>query len=248
MKTWESAGLVFTLALACAAIAWFVLKRRAREKGSVLQAEIERCTTLGRRLQDLLVGKQLTLGMTPEKTPDRDKLLAGYWALIVDYHEGMLGLMNQKLYSSAFALLRPTMEALIRAHVVLFKPQSIVDDIIADKYQTDFRTVGTEIDSAFNYKLPGAAEGLFEHFLKDKNVLHSFTHSGMPQVGRRFNGADLEVNFEDEEVINFAHISTCALALVTILLTNQYGFKAEAKEADRLFVEWGGTGAASAAP
>jgi hypothetical protein len=63
-----------------------------------VQSEIERATVLGRRLQDLLVDKQLALGTTPQ----RDKLLAAFWALIVDYHEGMLGLMRQKLYGSAF--------------------------------------------------------------------------------------------------------------------------------------------------
>ena len=208
------------------------------------QHEIERATVLGRKLQDLLADKRLTLGMTPDRTPDRDKLLASYWALVVDYHEGMLGLMRQKLYSSAFALLRPTMEALIRAHVILFKPQNVVENIIADRYSTDFGKVGAEIDAAFGYKRDGAGEGLFEGFLEDKNVLHSFTHSGMPQLERRFNGADLEVNFDHEEVINFAHISTAALALVTILLTNQFGLKDEAKEANRLFTEWGNAGAA----
>lgn len=70
----------------------------------------------------------------------------------------------------------------------------------------------------------------------------------MPQLGRRFNGADLEVNFDDEEVENLLNISTAALALVTILLTNQFGLKDEAKEANRLFLEWGGTGAAAASP
>jgi hypothetical protein len=114
----SKSGWLVSLALACAAITWFVVSRRARKRVPVLQAEIERCTVLGRRLQDLFVDKQLTLGMTPEKTPDRDKLLIAFWGLIVDYHEGMLDLMRQKLYGSAFALLRPTMEALIRAHVV----------------------------------------------------------------------------------------------------------------------------------
>jgi hypothetical protein len=236
----KSAWLV-ALALACAAIAWFAVKSwRARRRGLVtLQAEIERCTVLGRRLQDLLVGKQLTLGATA-KTPDRDKLLTAFWGLIVDYHEGMLGLMRQKLYGSAFALLRPTMEALIRAHVVRAFPQADVDRIKADKYATDFGTIGAKIDAEFGYP------GIFTRFLKDKNILHSFTHSGMPQLGRRFKGADLEVNFEPEEVINFAHISTSALALVTILLAAQFGLKAEAEEANRLYVEWGGAGAAAA--
>lgn len=164
------------LALACSAIAWFVVKwRRARKRGPVtVQSEIERATVLGRRLQDLFVGKQLTLGMTPEKTPDRDKLLAAFWALVVDYNEGMLGLMRQKLYGSAFALLRPTMEALIRAHVVRGFPQADVDRIKSDRYTTDFGKIGAEIDSSFGYP------GIFTRFLKDKDVLHSFTHSGMP--------------------------------------------------------------------
>lgn len=205
-----------------------------------VESEIERCTVLGRRLQDLFVDKQLTLGMTPEKTPDRDKLLTAFWGLIVDYHEGMLGLMRQKLYGSAFALLRPTMEALIRAHVVRAFPQTDVDRIKADKYTTDFGTIGAKIDGTFGYP------GIFTRFLKDKNILHSFTHSGMPQLGRRFKSADLEVNFEDEEVINFAHISTSALALITILLAAQFGLKAEAQEANRLYVEWGHAGAVAA--
>jgi hypothetical protein len=228
----------------CAAIAWFVVSRRARKKVPMtLQAEIERCTALGRKLQDLLVGKQLVLGTTPQ----RDKLLASYWALVVDYHEGMLGLMRQKLYGSAFALLRPTVEALVRAHVVLMASQDVVDEIIADDYKTNFKTIGAEIDTAFGYKRPEAEQGLFEKFLHEegRGVLHAFTHSGLPQLGRRFNGADLDVTFEDEEIINFAHISTSVLWMVTNLLTNQFGFKEESKEADRLFREWGAGNAAT---
>lgn len=126
----------------------------------MLQKELERCLTLGRKLQDLIANKQrLTLGTSPGKTPDRDKLLAAFWSLVVDYHEGMLGLMTQKLYGSAFALLRPTVEALVRAHVVLMASQDVVDAIIADTYKTNFKTIGAEIDAAFGYKRPEVEQG-----------------------------------------------------------------------------------------
>lgn len=94
-----------------------------------------------------------------------------------------------------------------------------------------------------------SSKGLFAKFLNEegRGVLHAFTHSGLPQLGRRFKGADLDVHFEDEEVINFAHISTSALWMVTNLLANQFGFSDEAREADLLFRDWG-AGAAAGQP
>jgi hypothetical protein len=214
----------------------------------IVQSEIERAITLGRKLQDLIVKRQtLTLGISANKSPDRDKLLAAFWALVVDYHEGMLGPMRDKLYGSAFALLRPTVEALIRAHVVLMGSQGVVNEIITDTYKTNFKTVAAEIDAAFGYKRPGIERGLFDKFLNERGrgVLHAFTHSGLPQLGRRFNDHDLDCHFEDEEVINFAHIATSALWMVTNLVAHQFGFNDEAGEADRLFREWGAAKAAA---
>lgn len=148
--------------------------------------------------------------------------------------------MSQKLYGSAFALQRPTVEALIRAHVVLKFPQADVDRIKEDTYMTNFKTIGPEIDAAFGYP------GTFTRLLKDKSVLHSFTHSGMLQLGRRFTGNDLDVNFEPEAIINFANISTAGMAWVTFMVASQFALKAEAEEANRLFTEWGSAGAAAA--
>ena len=150
----------------------------------------------------------------------------------MDYHEGMLGLMSEKLYGSAFALQRPTVEALIRAHIVRQFPQADVDRIKADTYMTNFKTIGPEIDAAFGYP------DIFTRLLKDKNILHSFTHSGMLQLGRRFKGNDLDVNFEPEDIINFANISTACMALVTIMVASQFGLMIEAEQANRLLTEW----------
>ena len=44
-----------------------------------------------------------------------------------------------------------------------------------------------------------------------------------------------------------SHYVWCGLAaLVTILLASQFGLKAEAQEANRLYVEWGSAGAVAA--
>src|SRR5689334_12103658 len=81
-----------------------------------VDAEIERATKFGQALDDIVFDKgPITIG----EKPDRDHLLLAYWTLTSDYDKSILSLMRNKYYGGAFALLRPLIEALVRAHVVL---------------------------------------------------------------------------------------------------------------------------------
>lgn len=57
--------------------------------------------------------------------------------------------MRNKFYGGALALLRPIVEAEIRADVVLIAPEDVVTSLKDDTYKTNFQTVGAEIDAAF---------------------------------------------------------------------------------------------------
>jgi hypothetical protein len=193
--------------------------------------EIERASAFGQQLEDIVVKKgSVTLG----NAGDRDKLLLAYWSLVLDLDKSVLALMRNHFYGGAFALLRPVVEAQIRAHVVLMSSDDVVARIKEDKYTVNFKEVGGEIDAAFEL------EGYFDRFLNGaRGALHSFTHSGLSQLGRRFKGNDLVAHYEDGEIVEVIRASSTATWMVTNLVTKHFKFEAEAQAVNDLFLEWG---------
>jgi hypothetical protein len=210
------------------------LDETIRSKGAALmtvQEEIERATVFGQQLEDIIVKKgTITFG----HAGDRDKLLLAYWSLAFDLDKSILALMRNKYYGGAFALLRPIVEAQVRAHVALMADDATVQRIKNDTYTVNFKTVGAEIDAAFQLK------GFFDGFLNGaRGALHSFTHSGLSQLGRRFTGNDLQANYGDGEIIEVIKTSSTATWMVTNLVTKHFKFEEEAKTINELFMEWG---------
>jgi hypothetical protein len=197
-----------------------------------VQEAIEYSTTFGQRLEDLIVNRG---SVTTGQEGDRDKLLLVFWSLILDYDKGILALMRHKYYGGAFALVRPVVEALVRAHVVLMGSVTDVQRIKDDTYSVNFKTIGGEIDTAFNL------EGFFDRFLNDstRGALHSFTHSGLSQLGRRFTGNDLQAHYQDGEIIEVIHVSSTAVFMVTNLVAKHFKLEDEAEEIEKLFLDWG---------
>lgn len=193
-----------------------------------VEDEIKRANQFGDQIEDLIIAK----GECP--IDDRNKLLIAHWSLISDFHRGILSLLMNKFFGSAFALVRSIVEAVIRAHVVIMGSEEDLQKLRDDNYRTNFGTVGTEIDVAFG------TGSLFENFLKGaKDALHSYTHAGIHQLGRRFCGTDLTPNYSEEDIIKVIQTSTSAAFLVTNLITKKFGFEEEWRQCTELFEEWG---------
>jgi hypothetical protein len=192
-----------------------------------IENEIDRATELCQQLEDLVVRRsQFPNGY-------REQLLSAHWALIFDYDKSILALLRNKYYGGAFALQRPLVEALVRAHIVLCGSEEDVCDVRHDDYRTNFRNVGKEIDKAFNLG------NLLDNYLNGMSgVLHSFTHSGLSQLARRFNKGSLDANYTDEEIFWLIHHVTSAVWMVTNLLTKTFKFDAEAKQCEALYMAW----------
>lgn len=195
---------------------------------SSFEDEIKRANEFGDRVEDLVIAR----GQCP--TGDRNTPLMAYWSLIFDFHRGVLCLLSHKFFGSAFALVRPIVEAVVRAHVVIMGSEEDLRKLRDDEYRTNLGTVGKEIDSAF-----GTGE-FFENFLKRaRNALHSYTHAGVLQLGRRFSGTDLTPNYSEEEIIEVIRTTTSAAFLATNLVTKHFGFEEEWRQCTKLFGEWG---------
>ncbi len=215
-------------------VAWGSQPHALAESGATsakeltVQREIDDASEFGRKLEELVVSRQeCPAGV-------RDVMLIAYWSLILDYHKGILSLLRTGYCGSAFALVRPLVEALIRSHVVLMGSDDDVRKIRDDDYFVNFKTIGGQIDTTFGL------DGFFERFLNGAlDALHSFTHSGSSQLGRRFEGTDLKPAYSDEEIIEVIRTTTSAVFMTTNLVTKHFKFQHEAKTADELFTAWG---------
>src|SRR5271165_6234242 len=101
-----------------------------------VQKEIDCARKFGEQLEEIVVSKdQFPVG-------DRNVLLIAYWALMFDYHKGILSLLGSEFSGSAFALVRPLVEAVVRAHVTLMGSEEDLVSIQKDEYKVKFKEVG----------------------------------------------------------------------------------------------------------
>jgi hypothetical protein len=195
-----------------------------------LEDEIRRAQELGQRLEDLVV----SAGRITIKT-EGSQLLIGFWSLICDYQKGLLNLLHWKLYAAAFALWRPTVEATIRAHLSLMLSKEDLDKLKKDRYRVDFKKVPREIDEAF-----GLGQ-VFQNFLPEpvRDALHSYTHSGVVPLWRRFDGMDVAANYPDVEILALINTTASAVFMATSLVTRHFEFDKQWQDAQECYGNWG---------
>ena len=190
--------------------------------------EVKQANEFGNRIENLVVAK----GQAP--TGDRNTLLLAYWSLEFELHRAILSLLTDELHAAAFALVRPIVEAVVRAHVAIMCSEEVLQQLHKDQYRTNLATVGREIDTFFG------TDDLFEKFLgQARKGLHSYTHVGLLQLGRRFKGTDLIANYREEEIIEVIRVSTSAVFMVNNLVTKHFGFEEEWEKNNEMFAEWG---------
>ena len=193
-----------------------------------ITSEIERANHFGDQIQDLVAAKRSA------PTGDRNTLLMAYWSLAFELHRGILVLINHKFYGAAFALVRPIIETTVRAHITICGKAADLKKLHNDTYRTNLGRVGKEIDKAFQLGT------FFQDFLKmARPALHSFTHAGLLQLGRRFKGTELVANYGEPEIIEVIRTSTSCVFMVNNLVTKHFGFEEEWNKCNSLFEEWG---------
>jgi hypothetical protein len=191
--------------------------------------EIDRATRLGQELEDLVAGKG---GFVIRS--DRDDLIIGYWSLIFEYGKGILALVRLNFPAPAFALLRPVVDALVKAHMALIGSERDVLSIRQDRYNVSYEKDGRRIDEAFGLG------SLLDNYLKQaRPLLHSLTHSGRAQLWRRFEGEQVGASFSDVEVAKLVGNTSAAVYLITVLVTRHFGFEEERQAAERVFLQYG---------
>ena len=145
----------------------------------------------------------------------RERIVAGFLNLSLEHFGSILQLIEMKMYSSAFALLRPLFDSAYRA--IWFNIIASGDEL--KKFTTDIAykvketwKLAKEID-----KKEGS--DIF-HKICDKNLnlLHDMTHGGINQISRQFSEDErfVRVTFLDNEIVALFNGANGLLAMILI--------------------------------
>jgi len=204
-----------------------------------IENEIDRAARFGQLMEDL-VYHQAREGKVVYHTKN-DDLLVSYWSLVFEYCKGVGCLLHHKFHAPAFALLRPMVEALVRAHVVFIGLEEDVAKIRKDWFKVSYEKDGAKIDKALGMS------PIFENFLKSsQNILHSLTHSGTAQLHSRWDGDALGSGFSDADISSLLQACSVATFLITILITRHFGLDDQRNAAESAWLEHGKAGPSSA--
>lgn len=133
------------------------------------------------------------------KTHDVARIPGVLLDLCMEHHAGIVHLVAGRVSGSAFALIRPQFEALVRALWlnVCATPEQLKTFLDDDELPLNF---GQMIDAVekhdhFDDKILSGIKGRVWH------AMHGYTHGGMHQIARRVKGGSIEPNYEPEEII-----------------------------------------------
>jgi hypothetical protein len=152
---------------------------------------------------------------------DSDWMLATQWHLNAALHNSILTLFQTNLPAGAFALLRPVIENLFRAHLLVMGEPDVIQRLRSDKFRLNFFHDTKKIDDHFG--LGGNFKSLVGGMV---DFLHSLTHLGMQQMRRQFRsdvyGVNLEANYPENEIIGVTGMSTMAKFMVTSRVVERF--------------------------
>lgn len=203
------------------------LRRKLEPTATLLQPTITNATAVGQKFEKL-VSTHTPVHIKADV--QRARQVIGYWSLVFDYHKSILCLVDNGFYGGACALLRPMLEATLRAHVAMSCKQHVLESLKSDRYKLPYKEIGPQLDKQFG------TDGFFERLMnRASNLLHSFTHSGEAQLSRRFIGPDVGLDFTPQELVEVITHSTAFAFMVTLVTTKYLGFDEEWAEANNIY-------------
>jgi hypothetical protein len=146
-------------------------------------------------------------------------LAVSCYDVVIEHHVGIATLLRSRINGSAFALVRPVFETFVRG--VWLRRCATEDQIsqfIKDKLDLCFYQLLESIE-----KLDAFQDGTLSSLKKNAMyAMHSYTHGGMQQAGRRTKGSYIEPNFSSEEIAEVIKLS----GTFALLAFQQFAFEA----------------------
>jgi hypothetical protein len=154
------------------------------------------------------------------KDEPRLRFLTAMFSIAVEHHSAILLLIEHgHMTGSAFAPVRPLQETVCRGAWGYFcaSEEQLGQIVRHDKYPK-FHVMAALIDSTLN------AEGVFLNHIDTFPILSGYTHSGMHQIGRRFDAnRDLQPTYTEEAIKEVENICAAMVATIGFMFLKETG-------------------------
>ena len=145
----------------------------------------------------------------------RKKVVAGFLSLSMQHHCSISLLVENKLYSSAFALLRPLFDAVYRGTwISLVATDDEIDNFSTNKnfkFKHTYK-LAKDIDKKIN------STTFHDVYEQNSPLLHGMTHGGIEQIGRQFDkdGDTIQTTFDNEALFALLNSSNVNLGMILL--------------------------------
>jgi hypothetical protein len=147
-------------------------------------------------------------------------LLRAYVDIALEHHEAIWLLTGSKLNGSAFALVRPVFDTMLRAlWINKVATEQQIEQAIQDELGFPIEKICNEIKQGYFSDRPLEEAQLFDKILQfivkeAWGPMCSYTHSGALPICRRFTGDELKLNYPDAAIAEALNLVTIALLLL----------------------------------
>ena len=166
-------------------------------------------------------------------TNKRQVLLMSYFDICMEHIQAINLLVIHKLYGSSFALVRPFYDTFYRALWMLKCASDIqIDEIRNDKFKfSKMHKKIEEIDKAYT------GTDFFKK-LKESSwkTMCGYTHSGTPQLSRRWNGDELQPDYKEGEIIEVLRGTKTILLLFAFTILKEHNYPDDAEKINDLLL------------
>ena len=161
---------------------------------------------------------------------DRPRIAASCLDTALEHQKAIILLIANKLYGSAFALIRLLFEAYVRGVWLNYcANDKEIDKFKKGKLDKQFGELIKDIEKNDGYNVGTLSRAKRTGW----KVMNSFTHSGFPQIIRRNTESTIEPNYEIEEIekaINFTNAIGLLSCLEISFLAKKEDFSIEILE------------------
>jgi len=146
---------------------------------------------------------------------DEKTIIVAFFSLMVEHHGAILTLLKAGRFDgSAFALVRPLVDAVYRAFWVHFcaKPEHLEAIRKGEGPYPGLPNMADEVEKHMSY-----TGGLFAALKASVKALHGYTHGGLEQLGRRFDpSGNVRPNYQTGEKLEVINSTTAYLVMLAV--------------------------------
>ena len=166
---------------------------------------------------------------------NKNLILLGYHSIMVEHHDSIHLLIQNKLYGSAFALVRAFYEPLYRALWVnaCAKDNQISKIMKGKDAFPKMKEMVEQIDNAYR------TDDFWQRIKNNSwSAMNDYTHAGIRQLSRRFVEDEVAPNYHLGEVIEVLDGTNMALLLMALFFFNVYKKTEEIKVIRQMIMKY----------